>query len=372
MSPSRTENPVAITPKTPEARSPSSNTLPAGARRRTSSRTPAARPETSRTMRGDHTRRMPACDPSRMRTVPHHPKRRRRRRVARPSSGWDDARRARAREPRAVEAALFFRLSSFLLALLLIGVLFGATALGILIGRSQRDRSAHLREPFAALQAALLGVVGLLLAFGLAMAVGRYETRRAAVVDEANAIGTTYLRAQTLPEPVRSRSLARLVAYTDVSLRLPRAVPGSPAARRAGLAAERLQRELWALGARALDAAPRDSAPRLYVETLNEMIDMQTVRVAALNNRVPPAVLILEIAGAAIALGLLGVYLAVVGQGVLTVILAAALVTLLLLVTFDLDRPTRGIIRVPSAPLTALRVSMELPPAATAPRPAHR
>src|SRR4051795_11292999 len=271
-----------------------------------------------------------------------------------------------------VQAVLFFGLSSFLLALMLFAVVFGATLVGIAIGRSQRHRSEQLREPFAALQAALLGVVGLLLAFGLAMAVGRYETRRAAVVDDANAIGTTYLRAQTLPEPVRSRSLARLVAYTDVSLRLSRAVPGSPAARRAGLAAERLQRELWALGGRALEAAPRDSAPRLYVETLNEMIDMQTVRVAALNNRVPPAVLVLEIAGAAIALGLLGVYLAVVGQGVLTVILAAALVTLLLLVTFDLDRPTRGIIRGPSAPLTALRVSMELPPAATAPRPAHR
>ena len=271
-----------------------------------------------------------------------------------------------------VQAVLFFGLSSFLLGLMLFAVVFGATLAGIAVGRSQRHRSEQLREPFAALQAALLGVVGLLLAFGLAMAVGRYETRRAAVVDDANAIGTTYLRAQTLPEPLRSRSLNRLVAYTDVSLRLSRAVPGSSAARRAGLAAGRLQRELWALGGRALDAAPRDSAPRLYVETLNEMIDMQTVRVAALNNRVPPAVLVLEIAGAAIALGLLGVYLAVVGQGVLTVVLAAALVTLLLLVTFDLDRPTRGIIRVPSAPLTALRVSMELPPAATGPRPSDR
>jgi hypothetical protein len=116
--------------------------------------------------------------------------------------------------------------------------------------------------------------------------------------------------------------------------------------------AERLQRELWALADQALVAAPKDSAPRLYVETLNEMIDMQTVHVAALNNRVPAAVLTLEVVGAAVALGLLGVYLAVVGRGVLAVVLAAALVALPLLVTFDLDRPTRGLIRVPSAPLT--------------------
>jgi hypothetical protein len=52
---------------------------------------------------------------------------------------------------------------------------------------------------------------------------------------------------------------------------------------------------------------------------------------------------------------------------VATVVLAATLVTLLLLVTFDLDRPTRGFIRVPSTPLTALQASMALPPPATAP-----
>ena len=52
------------------------------------------------------------------------------------------------------------------------------------------------------------------------------------------------------------------------------------------------------------------------------MIDQQTVRVAALNNRVPGAVLALEVIGAAIALGLLAFYLALVGQGVVTVVLA--------------------------------------------------
>ena len=59
------------------------------------------------------------------------------------------------------------------------------------------------------------------------MAVGRYDGRRAAVVDDANAIGTTYLRAQTLREPIRSQSLADLVHYTDASIRLSHAVPGS-------------------------------------------------------------------------------------------------------------------------------------------------
>jgi hypothetical protein len=262
---------------------------------------------------------------------------------------------------------VFFGLSSFLLALVLFAIVFGSTVAGLLIGRSQRHRSEHLREPFAALQAALLGLVGLLLAFGLAMAVGRYETRRAAVVEDATAIETTYLRAQTLAEPLRTDSLERLKAYTDTSLRLSASVPGSDDAHRADRDGLRLQRELWGFAGRALDDAPRDSAPRLYADSLNHMIDMQTVRVAALNNRVPGSVLVLEVVGAAVALGLLGVYLAIVGRGVVTVALAAALVTLVLLVTFDLDRPTRGLIRVPSTPLTDLRASMALPPAATGP-----
>jgi hypothetical protein len=262
---------------------------------------------------------------------------------------------------------VFFRLSSFELAALIAAVILAATAIGHLAGVSLRGRADGLREPLGVLQGALLGLVGLILAFGLALAVGRYETRRATVVEEANVIGTTFLRAQTLSEPVRSRSLERLVEYTDASIRLAHAIPASAAAKQAVADGQQLQRELWGLAGRALAAAPTASAPRLYVETLNEMIDEQTVRTAALNNRVPPAVLWLELASAAIALGLLAFYLALLGRGVWTVLFAAILVSFLLLVTFDLDRPTRGVITVPSTPLTDLRASMDEAPAAAAP-----
>ena len=93
--------------------------------------------------------------------------------------------------------------------------MLGTTLLGVVAGAACARTSRRLREPFGVLQAALLGLVALILAFGLTMAVGRYDARRAAVVDEANAIGTTYLRAQTLREPIRTRSLEDLVRYTD-------------------------------------------------------------------------------------------------------------------------------------------------------------
>jgi hypothetical protein len=100
------------------------------------------------------------------------------------------------------------------------------------------------------------------------------------------------------------------------------------------------------------------SAPRLYVESLNETFDAQSTRVYGLRNRVPTPVLVLEVAGAAIALAALALHLAALGRGVRTVLVAAVLVLMALLVTFDLDRPTRGLIRIPDEPLTQLRTSM--------------
>src|SRR3954449_12947957 len=114
----------------------------------------------------------------------------------------------------------FFSLSSWQLALLILAVVGAATLAGHLGGRYLRQHSGTLREPFGVLQGALLGVVGLILAFGLSLAVGRYEDRRAATVAEANAIGTTYLRAQLLAEPARTRSLALLRSYNALALRM--------------------------------------------------------------------------------------------------------------------------------------------------------
>jgi hypothetical protein len=263
---------------------------------------------------------------------------------------------------------MFFQLSTWVLALGLFVVIVGATAVGLWIGRSVRHNADSLREPLGVLQATVLGFMGLILAFGLSLAVERYEGRRAAVVEEANAIGTTYLRAQTLPEPVRTRSLALLRQFVDVSIRISETVPGSSAERDAVAESGQIERELWALAGQALETEPTGSAVRLYVESLNTMIDSQSSRVYGLSNRVPTAVLVLVVAGTALALGLLALYLTTHGSGAKTVLLAAVLVTLILVVTFDLDRPTRGLIQVPATPLIDLRQSMALPP----PPPAGR
>jgi hypothetical protein len=262
---------------------------------------------------------------------------------------------------------MFFSLPSWALALILFAVVGTATAAGYAAGYYLREHEAKVREPFGVLQAALLGVVGLILAFGLSLAVGRYEDRRSATVTESNAIGTTYLRAQLIAEPARSRSLELLRRYADLAILVSREVPNSPAMRRTTAAEGVVQRRLWGAAGQAIDGAPVASATRLYVDSLNATIDAQDARLSALNNRVPGAVLALEVFGAAAALGLLALHISVLGRGLFALVAAAAIVTLLLLVTFDLDRPTRGIITVPATPLVAVRASMELPPAAQAP-----
>jgi hypothetical protein len=270
-----------------------------------------------------------------------------------------------------VAFVLFFGLNTWVLLALLGAIMVGATLAGLLLGRRIGRSSDSLREPLGVVQGALIGFMGLVLAFGLSLALGRYESRRADTVDEANAIGTTYLRAQTLAEPMRGMTLELLPRYTRTSIAIADTVPGSPAQQRALAASERDQRRLWALAGAALDKDPTASAPRLYVEALNEMFDAQSTRVYALANRVPTPVLVVEVAGAAVALGALALHLALhlstVRRGLAATVVAALLVTVLLAVTFDLDRPTRGLIRVPATPLLDVYSSMSDPPAAAAP-----
>jgi hypothetical protein len=262
---------------------------------------------------------------------------------------------------------VFFSLSSWELGLLVFAVIGGSACLGMLAGRYLRRHSEAYREPIGALQGALLGVVGLILAFGLSLAVGRYQDRRSDVVTDANTIGTAYLRAQTIAEPQRTGSLALLRTYNDLAIRLTYEAPGSAAMRATAAEQGQVQRALWRFAGESLDARPRDNAPRLYVDSLNDMIDQQTVRLSGLNNRVPDPVLWLELLGAALALGLLALYLSVLGKGLFPIIGAAVIVSFLVLITFDLDRPTRGLIEIPATPLLALKQTMSLPPAASPP-----
>jgi hypothetical protein len=262
---------------------------------------------------------------------------------------------------------MFFELGTAPLGLLLILIIGGSSAVGVAIGRRLRAHQHEGHESVGVVQGTLLGLVGLLLAFGLTMAVNRYEGRRALVVEEANAIETTYLRAELLAEPSRSRSLELLERYADAAIALAEQVPGTDPFDANAVRMNGLQRQLWGEAGDAVRDAPQATAPRLYLESLNDMIDTHTARVGSLKNRVPGTVMLLQVVGSAVALGVLSLYLALLGRGLTTALVSAALVFLILYVSFDLDRPHRGLITVPDSALEQARASMELPPAAEGP-----
>jgi hypothetical protein len=260
---------------------------------------------------------------------------------------------------------MLFTVNTWVLFLLILAVVGGFDLLGVAVGRRLSSRAATLPESIGVVQGTLLGLVGLLLAFGLSMSVTRYEDRRAKVVDEANTIGTTWLRAQMLPEPQRTASLALLQDYGTAAVDLADRVPDSASFDAASARAEALQRDLWAQAGQAVDRDPLGTAPRLYTETLNDMIDAHTSRLESLRNRVPTSVGVLLLVGSAAALGVLSLYLTVLSRTVYTPLVAAVFVTCILLVSFDLDRPHRGFIAVPSTALVEARRAMDDPPAHT-------
>ena len=198
-------------------------------------------------------------------------------------------------------------------------------------------------------QAALVGFVALILAFGLTLAVGRYEARRDAIVDEANVIGTTYLRAETLIEPVRAPSLRLLRQYTDDRIALSDAVPDA----RGSVAPPGEPGDptptVGSRGRGTECVTPVECAAPLRRDAQRDDRRPHT-RLAALRTT-SHAVMYLQIGISALAFGVLGLYLALLGRGVLPPLIGAVMVAVLLLVIFDLDRPHRGFITVPSAPL---------------------
>ena len=259
---------------------------------------------------------------------------------------------------------MLFRLGTPALVIVVIVIVAGTTIGGIALGRRLESAHDEIRQPVAAVQTALLGFVGLLLAFGLTMAVGRYDSRRAAVVVEANAIGTAFLRSETIAEPQRSESIALLRTYVGGRIRLAHLVVDTSTFDREVDASSELQRSLWKLAGQALVVSPDGTAVRLYVDSLNTMFDAGSSREAAYHDRIPDSVAYLQIGGSALALGVLGLYLATLGRRVLSAMLASVLVALILLVAFDLDRPQRGLITVPSRALVALQQSIQKEPAA--------
>ena len=220
----------------------------------------------------------------------------------------------------------------------------------------------RLRAHVGALQAALLGLLALLLGFAFAMAVSRFDTRKALVLEESNAIGTTYLRARLLPEPQRQELKQLLRAYVDARLAFYDAGTDANRLGAASSAAAQLSERLWSIAASLAEKEPRSVPLGLFVESLNDVIDLHEKRLQALENHVPEAVLYLLYGVAAVALGFIGYGCGLDHQRrAVSTALVSVLIALVLMVIIDIDRPRRGLIKVSQDSMVRLKRFIQQP-----------
>lgn len=252
-----------------------------------------------------------------------------------------------------------------LIGIILLLLLWGAMQLGIMVRHrrtakldSEEQQEEDTHEGY--IVSGALGLLALLLGFTFALAVDRYDGRRALVLEEANAIGTTYLRAQLLDEPYRSQISRTLRDYTGNRLALAEAPPGD---RQLTLLAQSdvLQQRLWTQTVAAIRPIRGLEISSTFVEAVNLTIDEGAARVAARRAHVPPRVLVVLLVYMVIAALILGYVMSRSPKRTATAVLLG-LVTLAYLLILDIDRPTGGGIREPQTPMRDLLASMEQSP----------
>jgi hypothetical protein len=151
------------------------------------------------------------------------------------------------------------------------------------------------RAGLGTVEGAVFGLVGLLLAFTFSGASSRFDTRRQVIVEEANAIGTAYLRLDLLPaisQPALKQNFRR---YLEARLAVFRKLPEFEAAKAELDRAAALQSEIWVQAVSACREAAQP-ATMLVLPALNEMIDMATTRTAGLRMHPPPVIFAMLIA----------------------------------------------------------------------------
>jgi hypothetical protein len=248
----------------------------------------------------------------------------------------------------------------FPLSLLLVGtivVLLLAVEGGYRLGgygrrRSGEEQGAHV----LALVTATMGLLALVLAFTFSLAASRFAARKQVVVDDANSIGTTYLRAGLLPGDRGAKVRELLRSYVDARLEAARLGEVEQALRRS----EEVHRALWKEAEAAGRDRPDSTVVGLFIESVNRTIEIHTVRVKVGVRSSIPAVLwaalfvlsILNLSAVGYHAGLVGTRRS---PAVLALILSLSVV---LILTADLDRPLEGALPVSQQAMIDVRRMM--------------
>jgi hypothetical protein len=199
--------------------------------------------------------------------------------------------------------------------------------------------------------AAVFSLLGLLLAFTFSGAAARFEQRRHLITQEANAIGTAYLRLDLLPTDMQQEMRQLLARYLDTRTTVYRNIEDAAVTQARIAETAALQRQIWAKAVSASqqsDAAA--DAAKLLLPALNEMIDITTTRAAAMQNHPPCAVFFLLAALCLLSALLVGYRMSrAKSQSWFHTILFSATLSVTFFVILDLEYPRHGLIRIDEA-----------------------
>jgi hypothetical protein len=209
------------------------------------------------------------------------------------------------------------------------------------------EESDHHRGNRILVESAIYGLLGLLIAFTVSGAANRFDARRTLTVQEANAIGTAYLRLDLLPAAAQPELRRKFRRYAEARLAVFRLLPDFEASNAEAVRANELQRLIWNEVIAALPGVPQ-SATLMLLPALNEMFDITSSRAIAAQAHTP-LVILCALAVLALFCCLLAGY-GLAGENplgsALRMIGFALIVTLTIFVILDLDYPRVGLIRL--------------------------
>ncbi|MBE2179358.1 MAG: hypothetical protein IAE97_02700 [Chthoniobacterales bacterium] len=240
-------------------------------------------------------------------------------------------------------------------------LLLGAAEIGYRIGRRHTPERRKTHQPQSgALQGALLGLLGLLLGFTFAMAVARYDARKQLVLDEANAIGTAWLRAAFLGDQAENTIRTALMDYIDARLEGADATFDSSRFSEQAARSERDQAAMWRTTVAEVKARDTPSAS-LFTAALNDLIDLDSKRQGAMRNHIPATVWLLLMLVAATVCGTTGYATALgeSGRHTLSMVILPALLAVVITIVADLDNPHRGLIHVSQQGMRDLKETLQ-------------
>jgi hypothetical protein len=228
--------------------------------------------------------------------------------------------------------------------------LFASMLLAMEVGRRVRVRDQHVEAGqlagFGAVQAAVFGLMGLMIAFTFSGAAARFDQRRDLVVQEANNIGTAYLRIALLPEPAQAPLRDKFRQYVETRLDTYRAGPNASRINQLLQQTAQQQTEIWKMAGDGIGAAANPMLAALIVPPLNNLFDIVTTRTAATQMH-PPAVVWFMLGGLALVCSMLvGYDLGGLPRNWLHLLTFAFLFSLTLYVIVDMEYPRLGFIRV--------------------------